>query len=421
MRVDRQSRESGEIAAAEHRPVRLGHTLYRAARRAAESAYYVLPESIRQRIRHGYYARLDRRLAAAAGEQVSTYPADATGWLLLELLKHLIRLAGGSLMRLERWPAPYRSAATITHDIEPTAFANTAGVRRLLARAHTPPACTAVGLVATAAGRHLDNDTTRLLAPYEVYAHGLTHRGDPVDERAAVADGLRAARTRLEACLDRPVHGYRSPRLDRSGALAWALDHCGFAYDSSFPDVDRENPGHYGGGVRLNLPHRAPIADPPGHWRPSRCLELPLTAPDCIQPLFAGHPVERLRAAVRTKADFVRRTGGLYVALVHAGVFGDADADRREDHLAAVWEAVRHPDTWLTTPGAVADWWQRREQLRLEVRDDSVLITNEGEGCVGGIRLVADHPWGSTSFDLPPLAPGASAAVQLPRCSAPAA
>ncbi len=107
------------------------------------------------------------------------------------------------------------------------------------------------------------------------------------------APTLERARVRLERRLGRSVVGYRSPRLDRSPDLAWALDRAGFRYDSSYPDVDREN-------MRELRPRRAAErAVPPAArrrrrtLRPSRCLELPLTAPDCIQPLFAGESRER--------------------------------------------------------------------------------------------------------------------------------
>jgi hypothetical protein len=66
------------------------------------------------------------------------------------------------------------------------------------------------------------------------------------------------------------VLGYRSPRLDRSPDLAWALDRAGFRYDSSYPDVDRENMANFGRGVRLNVPFRPLIDDGNGGLRPSR-------------------------------------------------------------------------------------------------------------------------------------------------------
>jgi hypothetical protein len=61
-----------------------------------------------------------------------------------------------------------------------------------------------------------------------------------------------------------------------------------------------------------------------------------VSAPDCIQPLFEGASHWALRRAVRQKLAFLRETGGLYVGIVHAGVFGPRDADRREAHLRFV-------------------------------------------------------------------------------------
>ena len=76
--------------------------------------------------------------------------------------------------------------------------------------------------------------------------------------------------------------------------------------------------------LRIDDP-RAPVPAAGGAVRPSRCLELPVTAPDCIQPLFLGDRPAQLGAAVARKCRFVASTGGLYVAIVHAGVFGDRD------------------------------------------------------------------------------------------------
>ena len=218
---------------------------------------------------------------------------------------------------------------------------------------------------------------------------------------------MQTARTRIERRLGRRVVGYRSPRLDRSPDLAWALDHSDFAYDSSYPDVDRENIAHFGGGVRLNVPYRPLVRDAAGGLRTSRCLELPLTAPDCIQPLFGGQTLAALRSAVATKAAFLRATGGLYVALVHAGVFGDHDAAVREDHLQFVCSQLRHADVWLATLGQIAAWWRQREALRLSRRDGTVVIRNDGAEPIAGVQVVIERDGDSTTLTLPPLAAGA--------------
>lgn len=379
------------------------------ARGTAEALYYAAPDAARRAVQRASYRALERRLARL-GPSASEYPADPAGWLLIELMNALIRRAAGSVLRLERWPAGYRSAAVLTHDLEPRRYVYTHGLRRLLGH-ETAAEPHALGVVAQMGARHLHGRRAAVLDGHEVFCHGLHHRGEPVHDRARVLHTLQSAKAMLERELGRPIAGYRSPRLDRSADLDWALDEAGFSFDSSRPDVDRENLEHYGRGVRLNLPYRAPIPLADGRWRPSRCLELPLTAPDCIQPLFAGAAPEHLQRTVGEKAEFVRASGGLYVALVHAGVFGDGDAARREAHLADVAAALRHPDTWMTTPERVVAWWNARERLRIEVDDLAVRVRNEGPDPVGGAVLVLERGSIAERVRLPVLPPHGDVAV----------
>ncbi len=389
-------------------------------RRTAEHAYYAAPACVRRWVQRRYYARLQQRLDAA--DSASDYPIDATGWLLIELVKHLIRVATGGLVRIEKWPAPYRAAATLTHDIEPKRYAYTTGLDRLLERTETTGHPATLGLVAQASEQYLSDQAVSRLQQHAVMCHGLTHRGEHTHGRAQVLASLHTARKRLERRVGRRIIGYRSPRLDRSADLAWALDQSHFQYDSSYPDVDRENIEHFGAGVRLNVPYRPLVDGVSGVLRPSTCLELPLTAPDCVQPLFAGEDVATLRATVENKAAFVRATGGLYVALVHAGVFGNRDAAVREAHLDFVCRQLRHADVWLTGIDAVAEWWVKREALRLSVRDGAVCVTNDGAQCIEGVQVVVEQGETEITLPVPALAPGTQATVMLPqRSSLPAA
>jgi hypothetical protein len=210
----------------------------------------------------------------------------------------------------------------------------------------------------------------------------------------------------LERRLERPITGFRSPRLDRSPDLVWALDRLGFEYDSSYPDVDRESLDHFGGGVRLNVPYRPPVSTDDGRLRPSGCLELPVSAPDCIQPLFQGDDIRQLRRAVRAKISFVRDTGGLYMGSVHGGVFGARDAARRGAHLAFVCRQLERPDIWLATAGDVSRWWAAREHLALRVVADHIVVTNEGRRPVAGARIVVEREAGTAMLPVPLLDPG---------------
>jgi peptidoglycan/xylan/chitin deacetylase (PgdA/CDA1 family) len=381
------------------------------ARGLGEAAYYAAPSALRRWVQARCYTRLARRLDAAG--ETSEYPIDPTGWLVFELVRSLLKRVAGTLVRLERWPAPYRAAAALTHDVEPRRFAYTRGLDRLLDAVATSGHPATIGLVAGPSGRYLTDARVRRIAAHQVICHGLEHRGENVHGRAGVAADLSAARTRLEHRLGRPVTGYRSPRLDRSPDLAWVLDHTGFAFDSSYPDVDRENLAHFGAGVRLNLPYRPAVADEADDIRPSRCLELPLTAPDCIQPLFAGESVEALRQTVATKAAFVRASGGLYVALVHGGVFGKDDAGVRATHLAFVARQLRHPEVWLASLEEIAAWWRGREALTLSLEGDGVRVANGGSHPISGVRVIIEREGAEHVLAVPPLAAGAEVTLAV--------
>jgi hypothetical protein len=379
--------------------------------RSALELYYRVPEPLRRNFQRRVYRRLQDGLAQHPTP--SDYPVDATGWLLAQLVIQLVRIAAGGLVRLGRWPAPRTAAATLTHDLEPTRFAYTQGLEGLateIARGGHPPT---FGVVAGAAARHLTNQGVGRLRGYDIICHGLEHRGETLSGTPSdIAQGIAAARFQLERQFERPIAGFRSPRLDRSHDLLWALDRTGFRYDSSYPDVDRENMTRFGAGVRMNVPYRPPLEDA-GTLRPSGCLELPVSAPDCIQPLFEGDDVGALRRAVDEKIAFIRATGGLYVGIVHAGVFGARDAARRLRHLAFVRETLRQPDVWLATASEIVRWWCAREHLAVSVEEGRVCVRNDGDSTIEGVRVLVESGGDELVHDLPHLDPGEMAAVPL--------
>jgi hypothetical protein len=320
--------------------------------------------------------------------------------------------------RRARWPAPFTAAAALTHDLEPARYAYGPGLEQLIARIARQPHPATFGVVARPARRYLRGRALAAVREGDVLCHGLEHGGETLQgDRETIARGLASARAEVEALIGRPVAGFRSPRLDRSPDLLWALDQVGFSFDSSYPDVDRENIHAFGGGVRLNVPYRPPLAGDDGRVRPSRCLELPVSAPDCIQPLFAGEDAAALQSAVSQKVDFVRATAGLYMGIVHAGVFGRADAARRGAHLEFVREALAGSDVWLASATEVAEWWRLREQLALTVADGMARVTNQSERPATGMRVIVEQDDETSIHDLPTLDAGASAQVLLPGAS----
>jgi len=394
-----------------YRPVRRADVARRLPR-AALALYYRAPERVRAVVQRRAYARLERELDRQ-GDVASAYPVDPSGWLLLELVKHLVRCAAGPIVRLARWPLPYTAAAALTHDIEPTRYAYREGLELLLDRARDDDAPTSFALVAANAARCLGSGQIARLRDHEVLCHGLEHLGETLEgSRDEITAGLIEARNRLECALGRPVAGFRSPRLDRSPDLLHALDRSGFSYDSSYPDVDRENSARFGGGVCMNLPFRPPLRGTDGRVRASACLELPISAPDCIQPLFAGRSVAHLRETVAAKLTFVQATAGLYVGIVHAGVFGPNDAARRLEHLTYVRRQLRQPTLWVARIGAIADWWRVREGLRVTTSDGWIDVVNEGDTTARGAALVVEAGDCDVTHRLPDLASGE--AVRVP-------
>ena len=382
--------------------------------RSALALYYRAPDAVRRVVQRRSFARLDRHLRRL-GARASTYPVDPTGWLLVELLKALVRRAAGELVRVARWPAPYESAATLTHDIEPCIYAYTSGLEQLLSRVARSGHPATFGLVAGPASRSLFVRSEVELRRAEVLCHGLEHRGETLEgSRVEIAAGIELARAMLERRFERPIAGFRSPRLDRSADLVWALDRLGFEYDSSYPDVDRESLDHFGGGVRVNVPFRPPVPAEDGGLRPSRCLELPVSAPDCIQPLFNGDDIRQLRRAVRAKIAFVHDTGGLYVGIVHGGVFGARDAARRGAHLSFVSRQLERPDVWVATTGDIARWWAARERLALKVVADRIVVINQGRLPVDGARILVEREAATELLPVPSLDPGQTVTLHLP-------
>ena len=64
-------------------------------------------------------------------------------------------------------------------------------------------------------------------------------------------------------------------------------------------------------------------------------------------------------------------------------------------------------ETWLTSAGAVTDWWESREAIRV-VRDAAgVTLENRGPRALGPLRVLIDRDGGTESHVVSNLGPGA--------------
>src|SRR4029077_126834 len=119
-----------------------------------------------------------------------------------------------------------------------------------------------------------------------------------------------------------------------------------------------------------------------------------------------GDDIRQLRRAVRAKIAFVRETGGLYVGIVHGGVFGERDGSPRGAHLFFVPRQLARPDVWLATAGDIARWWAAREHLAIRTVADRIVVTNGGRLPVAGARVLVERDAGTVVLPVPLLEPG---------------
>lgn len=378
----------------------------------AQQLYYQLPEWLRMRRKRSAHQQREEELAQRKNR--SEYPVDDSGQELSKLFLSLIRQSAGWLVRLGRWPAPYHSAATLTHDVEPSAYSHRRGLSQLLQVAAQSGHVPSLGLVSKAAREYVGKRFP--FTDLRVYCYGQQHRGEAVTgSRDQIAGVLREAKFRLEQMTGSEVRGFRSACLERSTDLFQALSESGFAYSSSCPDVDRESKSNYGGGVRWNLPFRPLLEGSDGHFLFSDCLELPVSAPNCIEPLLCGESTDALRQAIRDKIDFVAKNGLMYIGVVRPGAFGDSDSDRCMDQLRFVVKELERKGAWLTTMDEIASWWMRREQVQLTISDGCCVAKNKGDHEVEDLRLVIEDEQGRVTgnIDLPVLVAGGTVRVEL--------
>lgn len=346
-------------------PVKHGLGGWIATSSPLQQAYYRAPRALRKwlqrRVLDGLQGQLDRR---PAGAFCTRFPVDTTGWALVRGTLGALRLAGAQVEEQPAWPGGSRACVVVTHDVEPTPYSYRHGLPRLLERLEAwghPPHT--IDPVAAPAARYAHLWQRADVLRHEIVCHGWRHDGRKTRlSPAGIRARLQLARTTLESLTGRAVTSFRSPRLDRSPALFEALEATGFRVDSTMPDVDRENTDHYGGGCSFNFPFH-PLVPVGSGWRALSLLEMPVTAPDCAMPVFAGASEDEAIALYARKLDWVEAIGGCYVAIFHPGVFDDEDAQLRERLLTGFVRLLEGRPVWRCSLRDLEQWWRAREDL----------------------------------------------------------
>jgi peptidoglycan/xylan/chitin deacetylase (PgdA/CDA1 family) len=271
--------------------------------------------------------------------------------VLLGLFAELTQLP---LPYLEFWPAPYKWALVLTHDVEThDGYLELDRLRRIEVERGLRSAW---NFVPRRYG--VDDRVVRELTAegHEVGVHGLYHDGRDLASRRVVEGRLpemRAFAQRWNAV------GFRSPALRRSADLMPLL---GFDYDSSYPDTDPHGPD--GGGCCSWLPYM--IED---------LVELPVTLPQ-DHTLF-----EILRTdstAWHEKTRYLRDRGGMALLVTHPDYMLDTGRLRAYDEFL---RAFATDDTaWKALPREVSAWWRRRSASRLVLDHGRWTVAGEAAG-----------------------------------------
>ncbi len=303
------------------------------ARRVAMRGYYRVRPMLPRRAQIGMRRAFTRVQARTRFPRwpVETGLHDFYGYLL----RLLVRLAGESVPTIAAWPARYRWAVVLTHDVETAAGYENISLLRTVEEAagyrsswNFVPRRYEVG-----------DEVVRELwgAGFEVGVHGLYHDGRDLES----LETFRARLPEIQRYARRwGARGFRSPATHRRWELMPLL---GLDYDSSYPDSDPFEP--QAGGCCS--------------WTPyfnDGLVELPITLPqDHLVFVILRRPDESLWL---DKARRIREAGGMALLITHPDYMLDRS---RLDAYARLLAAFGDDATaWRALPGDVSTWWRTR-------------------------------------------------------------
>lgn len=255
------------------------------------------------------------------------------------LVRNAVALAAGvPLASVDAWPAGYAAAAVIAQDVEDE-FENARPALDTLMAAGVPGT---FFVVSDLARRH-EKLTLAMASAGEVGTHTENHArlgGDAAQQRRR----LGATQNDLTEMLGRPVRGMRPPeeQFDEVSLQAWK--------DVGGRYVFGANDG------RSASPEMVQIGDEP-FVLIGRVVDddyLTVRRANIFEPHRLAE--DQLRAFEK-----VRQLGGLFIMSYHSNMLA---RPKTIGALGIVARALKADTTvWLTTAGAVADWWMVRHNL----------------------------------------------------------
>jgi peptidoglycan/xylan/chitin deacetylase (PgdA/CDA1 family) len=251
--------------------------------------------------------------------------------------------AGHVIADVDPWPGGYRAAMAVTQDVEHD-FENS----RLLARRFADLEAPITFFVVSKLVRGHTELAETLLAAGEVGSHSVDHRQVAGRLWGNQLAALRQARNDVRGWTGERPLGLRPPRE---------------IYDQFTLEAWRRFGGLYVAGT-----NRARSSAPEIFTVPSGpVVVLPRVVDDdyAVMVLRGKTSADSLEAALLAALHKMRSLGGLDLVTLHTQLI---DSEPRVDAIETVVRAARDAGT-----AELADWWMRRSQLEVQVRERSDL------------------------------------------------
>ncbi len=275
--------------------------------------------------------------------------------------------AGHTVAEVDPWPSGFMSAMAVTQDVEKH-FGNS----RLLAARLSDLGMPVTFFVVSKLVKDDPELAATLRASGEVGSHSVDHRQVAGRLWGNQLAALRQARNDVRKWAGEQPLGLRPPRE---------------LYDQFTLEAWRRYGGLYVAGT-----NRARSAAPEIYDVPSGSVViLPRIVDDdyAVMITRGKSSPDSLQAALLAALHKTRSLSGLDLITLHTQLI---NSNRRVDAVESVVHAARNAgDVWMASAGELAEWWLRRSQLTVIVRersDKSAILTVRNRG-----RVSASSAW----------------------------
>lgn len=278
------------------------------------------------------------------------------------------------------WPAGYRAAHVITMNVDE-------GIENAVNFAANLDALKMRGtffLVADAAARTPGSVKT-LSMGHEIAYHGDGNQGFKDQPKAEQEKRIKDMQRTVGAAisLDRPIVGFRAPGESYDARTEEVLQAVGLQYHAVDPNRT---------DARLPLfakANKATLA--------KDIVVLPRTQRDDVVHLQRGEvALNEVIGVMKGDLAMMVEEGALGMLSVHSRNFTRDSVMSQAVPAYLLALAELRPRVWLATAGEVADWWRKRENVKVALnvlgKRYELEVSNLGDASVEGITAIVYHP-----------------------------